>query len=77
MPFLQIIKKCISDTLVKGSTFEGNLIVVNPREHLNLFQPYIKEYIRLSVSDKSEIMSFFAGLLGIWDRIPISIKELP
>ena len=74
---LKIITQCISDTLIKGSTFDGNLIVVDPTKHLELFKPHIQEYVRLSDLDKLKIMDLFAGLTGIWYRIPISIKDLP
>ena len=59
---LEIIQNCISNTLIKGLTFDGNLTVVNPREHLNLFQTHIKEYIGLSsiLKEKLEIMDVFA-----------------
>ena len=74
---LEIIQKCISSTLIKGYTLDGNLIVVDPREHLNLFQPHIKEYIGLSEKEKIKIMDLFAGLTGIYDRIPITRREAP
>ena len=74
---LEIIKQHISDTLQKGKNLAGNLIVENPRDHPNLFQPYINQYVQLSQNDKFQIMNQFAGLAGVWDRIPITRKELP
>ena len=74
---LEIIKQYISDTLQRGKNLEGNLIVENPRDHRHLFQPYITQYVELSQEDKFEIMNQFAGLAGVWDRIPITRKELP
>ena len=63
--------------LQKGKDHNGNLVVENPRDHPHLFQPYITQYVELSQEDKFELMNQFAGLAGVWDKIPITRKELP
>ena len=71
------IKETITGTLLKGKTDEGNLVIEDPRKHLNLFKDSMQEYMQLSPQGKTDIMDLFAGLLSIHDKVQISRKEVP
>ena len=71
------IKETITGTLLKGKTDEGNLVIEDPRKHLNLFKDSMQEYMQLSLPGKTDIIDLFAGLLSIHDKVQISRKELP